>query len=145
MLLEKENYNSMTSDTTPASNVKPVVLLVEDYEPNILVASIYLENLGYAFEVAHRGTQAIEKVKEKSYSVILMDVQMPDINGFDTTKRIREFETANNRKLTPIIGVTAYAFVGDRERCIAAGMDDYISKPIKGRNALQQIEILHTF
>ncbi len=108
----------------------PVILLVEDYEPNILVATTYLDHFGYAYDVARNGPEAVEKAKQDVYSVILMDVQMPGMNGFDATRQIRVFEQSQNRTPVPIIGMTAYALAGDREKCLEAGMDDYLAKPI---------------
>ncbi len=107
------------------------VLVVEDYPPNIMVASMMLESLGFKVVVAADGQQAIEHVTAASspFTAILMDVQMQDMDGLETTRLIRELETGKGFKNT-IIGVTAHALAGDREKCIAAGMDDYISKPI---------------
>ncbi|WP_262690361.1 ATP-binding protein [Kordiimonas aestuarii] len=108
----------------------PKVLLVEDYPANVLVASFYLENCGVVFDVAENGEKACECVQEHSYAAILMDVQMPKMNGFEATVAIREFEEKERGYRTPIIGMTAYALAGDRQRCLDAGMDDYIAKPI---------------
>lgn len=108
----------------------PHILLAEDYEPNILVASTYLEHFGYTYDIARNGAEAIQNARTTTYSVILMDVQMPDMNGYEATRQIRENEGLSGQKRVPIIGVTAYALLGDRERCLQAGMDDYLSKPI---------------
>lgn len=108
---------------------RPTVLLVEDYLPNILVATSFLDNFGYETEVADDGLAAIEKFKSAGYAAILMDVQMAGMNGLDATMSIRRHEMQNGLKRTPIIGMTAHALAGDRERCVAAGMDDYIAKP----------------
>lgn len=105
------------------------VLVVEDYEPNILVATSFLEALGYDYDVARTGAEALEKIKTGAYRQILMDVQMPGMNGFETTAHIRAYESDTGRKRTFIIGVTAHAMVGDREKCLSAGMDDYMTKP----------------
>jgi len=108
---------------------KPSVLLVEDYEPNVLVASTFLEGFGYQVDVAMNGQQAFDKVRSGNYAVVLMDVQMHGINGLDATRLIRDWESGEKRVHIPIIGMTAHALAGDRERCLAAGMDDYIAKP----------------
>jgi PAS domain S-box-containing protein len=108
---------------------KSHVLLVEDYAPNVLVASTFIEQFGYSVDVASNGLEACEMVKKNHYALALMDVQMPSLNGFESTQRIREHEKTNNLPRLPIIGMTAHALAGDRERCLAAGMDDYISKP----------------
>lgn len=105
------------------------ILLVEDYDPNVLVAGTFLEEFGYTYDVASDGQQAFEKFSNHNYAAILMDVQMPNKNGFEATKSIRDFEKTNNKLRLPIIGMTAHALTGDRERCIEAGMDDYICKP----------------
>jgi signal transduction histidine kinase/ActR/RegA family two-component response regulator len=108
---------------------KASVLLVEDYEPNVLVASTFLEGFGYQVDVAMNGQQAFDKVRSGDYAVVLMDVQMHGVNGLDATRLIRNWESGEKRAHIPIIGMTAHALAGDRERCLAAGMDDYIAKP----------------
>ncbi len=106
------------------------ILLVEDYAPNVMVATLMLEDLGYRVVALGSGAEAIEELeKGKPYLAILMDVQMQDMDGLETTRRIRKLEAGRKTRHT-IIGVTAHALAGDRERCISAGMDDYISKPI---------------
>jgi signal transduction histidine kinase/ActR/RegA family two-component response regulator len=105
------------------------ILLVEDYEPNILVATNLLDNFGYRYEIAHNGQQALDKFSPEHYSAILMDVQMPFMDGLETATRIRATEKAHAMPRVPIIAMTAHALKGDRERCLQAGMDDYITKP----------------
>jgi CheY-like chemotaxis protein len=105
------------------------ILLVEDYQPNVLVASTLLEMSGYTCEIAGDGEEAVEKFAGGSYHAILMDVQMPNMNGFQATQAIRHLESQKSLPRVPVIGMTAHALDGDRERCLAAGMDDYISKP----------------
>lgn len=105
------------------------VLLVEDNPLNQKVASVLLERLGLIVEIAENGRLAVEAVGKKKYAVILMDCHMPEMDGFEATVEIRRLE-AQQGHYTPIIAVTALAMAGDRERCIAAGMDDYLSKPI---------------
>lgn len=109
----------------------PSVLLVEDYPASIMVGTLMLEHLGYTVETATCGQEAVEKVRAASntFMAILMDVQMPDMDGFTAMKLIRDLEREKGYRNT-IIAVTAQALAGDRERCLAAGMDDYISKPI---------------
>lgn len=106
------------------------ILLVEDYPANVLVATTLLEDFGYSYEVATSGEEAVEKIQRGCFHAALMDVQLGDtMCGFEATRKVREWEknTAVNR--LPIIAMTAHALTGDRERCIEAGMDDYISKP----------------
>ncbi len=105
------------------------VLLAEDNIVNQKLAALLLTQLGLPFDVVSNGSQAVQAVQNGAYAIILMDCQMPEMDGFQATKAIRKLEALNN-SYTPIIAVTALAMVGDRERCIAAGMDDYISKPI---------------
>jgi CheY-like chemotaxis protein len=104
--------------------------MAEDYEGNIVVVSYFLEEMGIAFDVARSGRQALELWGQKPYDMILMDIQMPEMDGFTATRKIREFEGKNSLARTPIIGMTAHALVGDRDKCIEAGMDAYLPKPI---------------
>src|SRR5262249_7731748 len=90
---------------------------------------LLLQQLGLTVDVAENGRKAVQAVERNLYSVILMDCQMPEMDGFEATKAIRRLEQSRGT-YTPIIAVTALAMVGDRERCISVGMDDYISKPI---------------
>lgn len=117
------------------------ILLVEDYEPNILVASTYLRNAGFSYEVSKNGLEAVERAKSSTYSAILMDVQMPGMNGFEVTHMIRQFERQHGHTRTPIIGMTAHALAGDRERCLAAGMDDYIAKPVSEEELVGKLKL----
>lgn len=104
------------------------VLLVEDRPANVLVATSLLEALGYDCDVAGTGIEALERLAERQdYAVVLMDVQMPGMDGLEATRRVRAMAGAASR--IAIIGMTAHALAGDRERCLDAGMDDYIPKP----------------
>jgi len=120
-----------TLENLPENNFidLPRVLLVEDYPANILVATTFLEQFGYSYDVASDGYKAIEKVKSGNYMAVLMDVQMYGMDGFEATRFIREYERSTGRSPVTIIGMTAHALAGDRKRCIEAGMDDYIAKP----------------
>lgn len=117
------------SDSVLAHKIEANILLVEDNIVNQKVALILLERLGFKAEVANNGKEAVAAVGRQKYSVILMDCHMPEMDGFEATVAIRKLEALAGT-YTPIIAVTALAMAGDRERCIAAGMDDYISKPI---------------
>ena len=114
------------------------ILLVEDYSPNVLVAGRFLEEFGYVYDVASDGLQAIQRFKDQKYAAVLMDVQMPEMNGFEATKSIRKLEPGNNK--TPIIGMTAHALKGDKERCLDAGMNDYICKPFNSEELRSKLE-----
>jgi signal transduction histidine kinase/DNA-binding response OmpR family regulator len=106
------------------------ILVAEDNAVNQIVFTQILENLPYHFEIVENGLLALQAMKSKNPTIILMDVSMPEMNGLQASTLIRAYERDNNQKRTPIIGVTAHALKGDRERCLASGMDDYICKPI---------------
>ncbi|MEK6245181.1 MAG: response regulator [Pseudomonadota bacterium] len=114
------------------------VLVVDDVDANCRLAQALLRRFGHASEVATSGLEAVKLATARRYDVVLMDVQMPDIDGMEATRRIRERLGAASPR---IIAVTANALPGDRERCLAAGMDDYLSKPIQMqalRTAIEQ-------
>ena len=104
------------------------VLLVEDMVANQRLEMIMLKKLGYAAELASNGEQAVQMCDATKFNLILMDCQMPVMDGYEATERIKKTSMLN--KNTPVIAMTAHAMEGDREKCIAAGMDDYISKPV---------------
>ncbi len=105
------------------------LLLVEDNKINQLVAGKFLQKFGYQYDIAENGAEALERIETQTYDAILMDCQMPVLDGFEATKRIRLQEQGSQRHL-PIIGLTANALEGDREKCLACGMDDFTTKPI---------------
>lgn len=109
----------------------PHILLVEDYKANILVATALLDEFGYSYSVAQNGQQALHLLETQAFDLVLMDVEMPVMDGFETTCVIRSQETQHGHKRLPIIGMTAHALASDRERCLNAGMDDYIAKPFQ--------------
>ncbi len=105
------------------------VLIVEDNVANLKVAVRMVEKLGYRADVAGNGFEAVRTLSRVRYDAVLMDCQMPEMDGYEATRQVRRREVDGHH--TPIIAMTASAMSGDRERCIAAGMDDYISKPVK--------------
>jgi two-component system sensor histidine kinase/response regulator len=109
------------------------ILLVEDSRINQLVGVGILESLGYTVEVVGDGLEAVEAARRSGYAAILMDIQMPRMDGYTAAAQIRANEAAASagRPHTPIVAMTANALNGERERCLAAGMDDYLSKPIR--------------
>ncbi|WP_050753162.1 PAS domain S-box protein [Pseudobacteroides cellulosolvens] len=107
------------------------ILIVEDDEVNRFVLSNMLNEKGYTVDIACNGLEALKAYKESRYDLILMDIQMPEMDGVEATKHIRQLEIeAGNQRNIPIIALTAYALHGDREKFLALGMDEYISKPI---------------
>ncbi|MDH5785926.1 MAG: response regulator [Chromatiales bacterium] len=112
------------------------ILLAEDNSVNQKVALGMLKKFGFNAEIVNDGVEALQAVQTKSYDLIFMDMQMPNMDGYEATRRIRDLGGHYSR--LPIIAMTANAMEGDREKCLAYGMDDYISKPIK-RGTLQQV------
>jgi PAS domain S-box-containing protein len=115
------------------------ILVAEDNEVNQLVFTQILSETGHTFEIVGNGRLAVEAQKTMNPKMILMDVSMPEMGGLEATGKIREAEQITGEHV-PIVGVTAHALKGDRERCIESGMDDYLSKPISPKALMQKIE-----
>jgi CheY-like chemotaxis protein len=113
--------------------------LAEDNAVNQKIASSLLEKEGHHVTSASDGRQALAALDRENFDVVLMDVQMPEMDGFETTAAIRSRERDTGKRL-PIIAMTAHAMQGDRERCLAAGMDSYIAKPIRARELIELLE-----
>ncbi|WP_321431195.1 response regulator [uncultured Methanolobus sp.] len=137
--LPEQQPQDKDSDINRFHNINANILLVEDNVVNQQVALGMLKKLGLNADVVNNGLEAIEVFKSPEYDLVLMDVQMPKMNGMEATKRIRKIETATSSHI-PIIAMTAHAMKDDRKRCLEAGMDDYISKPIKIRSLIHTLD-----
>ncbi len=128
-----DDEQAQASEATQPLNLDDIsdtILLVEDNEVNLKVAQKLIDYIGFPFDVAENGMIALTKAKNTRYRLILMDCQMPVMDGYFCTKRIRNYEKTNKLNHTPIIAMTANAMLGDKEKCLDAGMDDYMSKPL---------------
>ncbi len=117
------------------------ILLVEDNKANQMFMSLILKKFSLKYEIANDGNEAVELFKKNSYDLILMDENMPNLNGIEATKQILEIEKQNNLEHTPIIALTANALKGDREKFMEAGMDEYLSKPLNKEKLAMTIKI----
>ncbi len=125
------------SPTDAVGNAEsPVVLLVEDNESNIQTIASYLRAKGYQMLLAQNGYEAIQLNQEHRPNIILMDIQMPGMDGFEAIQHIRQ----SSHSKVPILALTALAMAGDRTRCLAAGANDYLSKPVKLKELTMTIQ-----
>lgn len=127
-------------DAAVSSVLNARLLLAEDNPVNQEVAMGMLRNFGCSIEVAHNGLEAVEAAKHKAYDLVLMDCMMPEMDGYEATREIRRCQRTGEIPYFPIIALTANAIEGDREKCLAAGMDDYLAKPIKAKNLLHVLQ-----
>jgi len=118
------------------------ILLVEDREDNIMVATSLLDELGYEYDVAINGSLALEQFLAHPHSVILMDLQMPEMDGYEATRRIRMLEKEKNLEPTPILAMTGNATEDDKFLCMKAGMNDFLSKPFRLNDLKDKLQIL---
>jgi CheY-like chemotaxis protein len=127
-LHEAETESRPRAAAAPRTGLR--VLLAEDNKVNQRVAQRFLERLGHSVALANDGREAVDIWRRQPFDLVLMDVQMPEMDGFEAVAVIREAERASGGR-TPVIALTAHAMSGDRERCLAAGMDGYLTKPVK--------------
>lgn len=137
-LSKKRESSPSTPELQPSLDLLHL-LLVEDNETNRMLAGIILENAGMTYDVAVNGFEAIEKFKSGHYGLILMDENMPKLDGVSATREIRKIEKQRHLPHTPIVALTANALKGDKERLLKSGMDNYITKPIEPEKLLQAI------
>ena len=122
-----ESHVAATVDASVSTATRPNILVVEDNEVNQMVAVGLLDALGYDAETADDGIQAVEMFDPGRFDAVLMDVQMPRLDGYAATRAIRE---RGDARRVPVLAMTAAAIEGERERCLAAGMDDFLTKPV---------------
>jgi two-component system sensor histidine kinase/response regulator len=137
--VSRQDVNAALQFDRKVSRIRRV-LLVEDNPVNQQVAQAMLQELGVEVVSAWSGEEALEKLAADRYEVVLMDCQMPKLDGYATTSRFRDWEKEQQRSRTPIVAVTANALTGDAEKCFAAGMDRYLSKPFSSDQLYQVLE-----
>jgi two-component system sensor histidine kinase/response regulator len=120
------------------SKTMPTILIADDDSNNRILVMNILKRSGYQVIIARDGREAVELFSTGAPDLILMDVQMPNLSGLDAAAEIRKRESPSGRRI-PIIALTARAMAGDRERCLAAGMDDFLSKPVRANDLLAKI------
>jgi CheY-like chemotaxis protein len=128
---EAEEKDEPLQQAASEPQVSMRVLVAEDNRINVMLATALLKKMGHVVDTAGNGREALEALAAKTYDLVLMDVHMPDMDGLEATRRIRQAEIAGRRKSrTPIIALTASTLEGDRQICIDAGMDDFLAKPL---------------
>ncbi len=146
--LEQEEFHGtpantkMTSDNLTVDLKEANILLVEDNLINQKIVILSIQKLVKNIDVANNGQEAVDMFVKTKYDIILMDIQMPIMDGIQATKKIREIEGTNTSVPTPIIAITANALAGDREHCLASGMDEYISKPFQVEVLVNKMKLL---
>lgn len=133
----KASQASGRSRSEGGERENPRVLVLEDHEVNQIVVEELLNSLGYSAKICKNGVEGLAAAKSETFSIILADCQMPEMDGFEFTRRLRSWEQETGRSRTPVVALTASAVVGERERCLEAGMDDFLPKPVHRTNLLQ--------
>jgi two-component system sensor histidine kinase/response regulator len=131
------NSSRVEPSTRPAMPLVSRILVVDDNKINQQIVSMLLKKRGYVVDVAGTGAEALEMLERQSYGLVFMDVQMPGLDGLETTDRIRSDGRWNS---LPVVAMTAHAMSGDRDRCLSAGMNGYISKPFNCQELLLTVE-----
>ena len=105
------------------------ILVAEDDYINQTVFNAMLETLGYSATIVVNGKEAVNAIEREPFDLVFMDISMPEMDGYEATSFIRKLEVERNNKRVPVIALTAHALAGEKEKCLAAGIDDYLSKP----------------
>lgn len=115
------------------------ILLAEDNRENQILGRLFLQKGGYSVDLAENGEVAVQKIEAGAYALVLMDLDMPVLDGFEATDRIRAWEAEEGRDRVPIVALTAHAIKKIRDRCLSCGMDDYLAKPIDRATLLRKV------
>ena len=135
-------WSEYQPDENPLAGLR--VLLADDNIVNRMLASRMLAKLGCAAQATSNGREAVEEWKRGTYEMVLMDVQMPEMDGFEATRLIRELEMQSGAARTPVVAMTAHALPEDRGRCLDAGMDLYLSKPVSLSGLAATLKVAQT-
>jgi CheY-like chemotaxis protein len=126
-----DNIKEKTAMDKNFTGIKPLnILLAEDNETNILLAATVLKKLGHSVNIARNGIEVLDKMKKKNFDLIFMDIEMPELDGIETTKKIRGGECGNDKKNIPIISMSAHVLAEIKQKAMDSGMNDFITKPI---------------
>lgn len=139
LLYKPDAVSEIADNSVPLAGAPLKVLLAEDNVTNQKLAVAILRKGGHVVTVAENGRRAVEFFERGKFDLILMDMQMPEMDGVEATAAIRAIEQRTGAR-TPIVAVTANAMLGDRERCLSAGMDDYLSKPLRAEDLIKTIQ-----
>jgi CheY-like chemotaxis protein/HPt (histidine-containing phosphotransfer) domain-containing protein len=132
--------SSPVSKSLAGSNRTARILLAEDNLTNQIVAQAMLDRLGYNVDMVATGVEAINALRDTEYDLLLMDCEMPEMDGYEASRRIRDGEANSNNSTVPIVAVTADAMSGDRDRCLKAGISDYLAKPVELQRLKEVLE-----